>query len=198
MMWVERCDSWGPANTVCPGFLLNVLKMDSGLSKKKKKKKKPRTLSCILALRKIWASLPKTPKTKRCVRTVAPHGSSCKGHTFCCMEGPDEHPKRGAMLQFNTKTQFGVDYFKTALGLRAPVNRISQCDVLSCPTFFNFFFYKGWVCSFPVWWPWAGLPAPSQITHQVWTQYNKMLQTEALTSSFFSPQPHKLWETGHQ
>ena len=49
--------------------------------------------------------------------------------------------QREAMLQFNTKTQFGVDYFKTALGLRAPVNRISQCDVLSCPTFFNFFFF---------------------------------------------------------
>lgn len=197
MMWVERCDSWGPANTVCPGFLLNVLKMDSGLSKKKKKRKNPELCHAFLHWGRFEPLCQRLPRQND-VSELWPHTVHHVKVTHSAAWRGLMSIQREAMLQFNTKTQFGVDYFKTALGLRAPVNRISQCDVLSCPTFFNFFFYKGWVCSFPVWWPWAGLPAPSQITHQVWTQYNKMLQTEALTSSFFSPQPHKLWETGHQ
>lgn len=80
LMWVDRCDSWGQANTVCPTCLLNVLKMDSGLSKTQHSVMH----SCI---EESWASLPTIPKTKRYVWTVAPHGSSCKGHTYCCMEG---------------------------------------------------------------------------------------------------------------
>lgn len=44
------------------------------------------------------------------------------------------------------------------------------------------------MCNFPLCWPWAGLPTQSQITRQVKTQHNEVLQAETLTLSFFSSQ----------
>ena len=139
MMWVERCDSWGPANTVCPGFLLNVLKMDSGLSKRKKKK----TELCHAFLRwgRVEPLCQRLPRQND-VSELWPHTvHHVKVTHIAAWRGLMSIQRERPCCNLTRKTQFGVDYYRTALGLWAPVSRISQCDVLSCPTFFFFFFF---------------------------------------------------------
>lgn len=128
MMWVSRYDSWGQANSPSHGRLLNVLKINSSLSKT------PQLCRAFSHWKEVNL-LCQTLETKRYVRTTAPCGSSCKGHTYYSKEGlmKKAQMERENVLSggqnFNSELQISTNYYKTLLSFNFLVSPVLQCRV---------------------------------------------------------------------
>lgn len=164
MMWLRRYDSWGQAIAVCPNCLLNVLKMDSGLSKT------PELCHAFLH----WGELSlfaKYSQDKNDMSEPWPH----MVHHVKVTHIAAQRVWWASKERDHVKSTGDAFQHRAAVWYRLSQNttNISRCNALSRPAFkvtaaaFSPFSDRELACHFSA--------------HQVWFQYNEVLWTEMLT-----------------